>query len=60
MVNILRLHIPIVSPGALAKNPPDAVIIMAGSYSDEVARVIPKYGKKINVSILRDFGLEII
>jgi hypothetical protein len=53
-------HIPIVSPGALAKNPPDAVIIMAGSYSDEVARVIPKYGKKINVSILRDFGLEII
>ncbi len=52
-------HIPIVAPDALDSDPVAAVIVMAASYSDEVARIIQeKYGKKINVAILRDFGLE--
>jgi len=34
---------------------------MAAGYSDEVAGIIrQKFDKKINVSILREFGLEII
>lgn len=54
-------HIPIVSPEVLAKDHVDAVIVMAGSYCDEVARTMrEKFGKKINISILRDFGLEAI
>jgi 2-polyprenyl-3-methyl-5-hydroxy-6-metoxy-1,4-benzoquinol methylase len=52
-------HIPIVSPNALDSDPVDAVIVMAASYSDEVARIIrEKFGRNINVSILRYFGLE--
>lgn len=52
-------HIPIVSPEALEKDPVDAIIVMAASYSDEVAEIIKnKYGAGIKVAILRDFGLE--
>lgn len=52
-------HILIVSPAALDTDPADAVIVMAASYSDEVTRIIrEKYGKKINVAILSDFGLK--
>ena len=52
-------HIPIVSPETIDSNPIDAIIIIAGSYSDEVCKIIKeKYGDKINISILRDFGLE--
>jgi len=52
-------HIPIVSPDALDSDPVDAVIVMAASYSDEVVRIIrQKFDRNINVSILRDFGLE--
>ncbi|MDO9028004.1 MAG: class I SAM-dependent methyltransferase [Candidatus Roizmanbacteria bacterium] len=54
-------HIPIVSPDALDSDPVDAVIVMAASYSDEVARIIrQKFDRNINVSILRDFGLEVV
>ncbi|MDP2927680.1 MAG: class I SAM-dependent methyltransferase [Candidatus Omnitrophota bacterium] len=54
-------HIPIVSPDALESDPVDAVIVMAASYSDEVAGIIQqKYGRNIKVSILRDFGLEVV
>ncbi len=54
-------HIPIVSPDKLDLDPVDAVIVMAASYSDEVARIIrEKYDKNINIAILRDFGLEVI
>lgn len=53
-------HIPIVSPEALYADPVDAVIVMAASYSDEVSRIIrQKFDSKINISILRDSGLEI-
>lgn len=54
-------HIPIVSPEMLILDPPDAVIVMAASYSDEVARIIrEKFDRNINISILRDFGLEAV
>jgi len=54
-------HIPIVSSDALTKDPVDAVIVMAASYSDEVAGIIrQKFDKNINISILRDFGLEVV
>lgn len=52
-------HIPIVSPETLVSDPVDAIIVMAASYSDEIARIIrQKYGRDTNVAILRDFGLE--
>lgn len=53
-------HVPIVSPDKLAEDPVEAVIVMAASYSDEVARTLRgRFGGKIRVAILRDFGLEI-
>jgi hypothetical protein len=52
-------HIPIVSPDTLDSDPVDAVIVMAASYSDEVAKIMrQRFDKNINVAILRDFGLE--
>ena len=54
-------HVRIVSPDALDSDPVDAVIVMAASYSDEVARIIrQKFDRNINISILRDFGLEVV
>lgn len=54
-------HIPIVAPGQLHADRVDAVIIMAASYSDEVADIIRQlYPEVANIAILRDFGLEII
>jgi len=51
-------HIPIVSPDNLDIDPVEAVIVMAASYSDEVAGIIRrKYGNKIDISILRETGL---
>lgn len=52
-------HVPIVSSGKLRSNPVDAIIVMAASYSDEVAKKIREnFDNDIHVSILRDFGLE--
>lgn len=54
-------HVPIVSPDAIDSDPVDAVVVMAASYSDEVAKIIrQKYNGKIKVAILRDFGLEVV
>ena len=54
-------HVPIVSPDAIGSDPVDAVMVMAASYSDEVAKIIrEKYDGKIKVAILRDFGLEVV
>jgi 2-polyprenyl-3-methyl-5-hydroxy-6-metoxy-1,4-benzoquinol methylase len=54
-------HVRIVSPDMLYSDPVDAIIVMAASYSDEVARIIQqKFDKNINISILRDFGLEMV
>jgi len=54
-------HIAIVPPEALNSDPVAAVIVMAASYSDEVAGIIRrKYDGKTNISILRDYGLEAV
>ena len=52
-------HIPIVHPDELRNESIEAVIIMAASYSDEVANIIRNEFKlNIKVTILRDYGLE--
>jgi hypothetical protein len=54
-------HIPIVSPDTLKTDPVDAVIVMAASYSDEVAMILHRnYDKKMHISILRNYGLEYV
>lgn len=54
-------HLPIVDPETLNLDPPDAIIIIAGGYSDEVARTIKQKHSLIkNVAVLRSHGLEII
>jgi 2-polyprenyl-3-methyl-5-hydroxy-6-metoxy-1,4-benzoquinol methylase len=54
-------HVPIVSPENLVSDPVDAVIVMAGSYSDEVSKLLrQKFDKNMSISILRDFGLEAV
>ena len=52
-------HIPIVVPDMLDSDPVDAIIVMAASYSDEVAKIIQqRFNHRISIAILRDFGLE--
>ncbi len=54
-------HVPIVAPEILCSDPVDAVIVMAASYSDEVAGIIrQRFDRNAEVAILRDFGLEIV
>lgn len=53
-------HIPIVSPAVLDTDPVDAVIVMAGSYSSEVATIIrEKHGDAIAVAIVENRGLTL-
>ena len=52
-------HIPIVSPKKLTTDPVSAVIVMAASYSNEVARkLLHEFKDNIDIVILRDYGLE--
>lgn len=52
-------HIPIVAPERLNTDSVAAIIVMAASYSDEVAKTIrERFGVEMSVAILRDFGLE--
>lgn len=54
-------HIPIVSPAQLRSNPVEAVIVMAASYSDEVAGIIRnRFGGTIRVAILRHNALQLL
>lgn len=54
-------HIPIVPPSALDTYPVSAVIVMAGSYSGEVAGILKKkYRSGLDIAVLGDKGLEII
>jgi SAM-dependent methyltransferase len=55
-------HIPIVSPSELDDNPVEAIIIIAGSYSDEVVKLLNSKikNKPKSIAILRESGLEII
>ncbi len=52
-------HLPIVPPNQLTKEPVEAIIVMAASYSDEIAQLIrAEYSKEVHLAILRDHGLE--
>ena len=52
-------HLPIVAPEALRTDPVDAVIVMAASYSDEVAGIVrEQLGSGLSVVILRENRLE--
>ena len=52
-------HVPIVGPEKLISEPVKAIIIMAASYSDEVAAKLQQLvNKDVGVSILRDHGIE--
>jgi len=54
-------HIPIFAPEVLSDKKVKAIIIMASSYSDEVAGIIRKrFGGNIKLSILRENKLEIL
>ena len=54
-------HIPIVAPAKIHTDPVKAIIVMAGSYSDEVAHYIKAhFDENIQISVLRNYGLEII
>ena len=54
-------HIPIVSPEKIISDPIEAVIIIAASYSDEVAKILlENYKNDCSISILRQNKLEII
>ena len=49
------------APETLHKDPVDAVIVAAGSYSDEVAAILRReFDPALSVAILRDSGLEIV
>ncbi|MCX7704680.1 MAG: class I SAM-dependent methyltransferase [bacterium] len=52
-------HIPIVSPETLNLDPVEAIIVMAGSYSREVVKIIKKqFQMKIEVKVLDEQGLK--
>lgn len=53
-------HIPIVAPAELIANPVGAVIVMAASYSNEVANILCESYSGINIAVLRDDTLEIV
>ncbi|WP_005035821.1 class I SAM-dependent methyltransferase [Holophaga foetida] len=53
-------HLPIRSPEALETDPVEAVLVMAASYSDEVAGILrERFGQRLRIGILRDWGIEI-
>ena len=53
-------HLPIVAPEVIKNDGVDAIIVMAASYSDEVAKIIQEDYTGVRVAVLRDFGLEIL
>lgn len=54
-------HIPILDSSTLNSDPADAIIVIAGSYNDEVVKIIQSEFKHIkNIAILKESGLAII
>ena len=54
-------YLPIYSPAKLIEEPVDAVIVMAASFSDEVANnLIKNFEGTFSIAILREDKLEII
>ena len=52
-------NIPIVSSDWLSSEKPDAIIVMAASYSDEVASKLTQLDLDLDIAILREDELEI-
>lgn len=53
-------HLPVVPPEMLKSDSVDAVIVMAGGYSSEVAGIIARdHSDRVTIAILRENGLEI-
>ena len=54
-------HLPVVPPEALKEDPVDAVMVMAGGYSREVAGILQQdYGKILCIGILEEKGFSIL
>jgi len=53
-------HIPVVSPEILKEGKIGAVLITAAGFSDEIAGIMKESYKKIEIGILRDYGVEVI
>jgi len=54
-------HVPVVPPAALLSEPVDAVLVMAASYSDEVARILrEQYDPSLSVAVVRPLGVEVL
>lgn len=54
-------HISIFAPDKLRTDPVESVIIMAASYSNEVAGILRKeFSPELHIAILRESGLEIV
>lgn len=53
-------HIKIVSEERLIEDPVDALIIMAGSYSNEIIKIMKAKYPFIEIAVLREFGLELL
>ena len=54
-------HIPIVSPEYFKNNHVSSIIVMAGSYSDEVVKIIDSFRlDNLKVAVLRENGLDVI
>ena len=51
-------HIKIVSELELTKDPVDGLIIMAGSYSEEIIKIMKLKYPSVELAVLRKFGLE--
>ena len=52
-------HIPIVSPGVLDNGEIGAVLVIAGSYSDEILRILREKYPKVLRAVLKNDGVEI-
>lgn len=54
-------HIPILDSSALNLDPPESIIVIAGSYNNEVIKIIQSEFKQIkNIAVLMESGLDII
>ncbi|MDD5110449.1 MAG: methyltransferase, partial [Patescibacteria group bacterium] len=54
-------HVPIVAPETLTADPVAAVLVVASSYSDEVAALLKKkYVHIAHIAILRSSTLEVV
>ena len=51
-------HVEIVAPSRLNEGTIGAVIVMAASYSDEVAQIVKREHPNMDIAILRQHGLE--